>query len=239
MHASTTIAIPPRFCGPARSGNGGYSCGLIAGSIKGAATVRLFVPPPLDTKMTLEYSDTASRLLAGDTLVGEARAVELDLTPPPAPTFEQAVAASKHYSGFAHHGFPTCFVCGPQRAAGDGLHIFAGKIDGGDVVASPWIVDASLAVDGKVSDALIWAALDCPGAFAAVENLDETPLILGQLTARIDASVSAGERCIAIGWPLGREGRKHFAGTAVFRESGELVGTAKATWIAIEKGRFQ
>lgn len=233
------VLIPSRFCGPSRSGNGGYCCGLLAAPLQGAVSVRLFAPPPLETAMTLQHDADSSRLLHGETLIGEARRVELDLLPPPAPTFEQAVAASRRYAGFTRHSFPGCFVCGPQRASGDGLHVFAGPLEHSDIVASPWIVDASLAVDGKVGNQFVWAALDCPGAFAAVADINETPVLLGQLTARIDRSVGAGQRCIAIGWPIGSEGRKHFAGTAVFTDSGDLIAVAKATWIAVEKGRFE
>jgi hypothetical protein len=42
----------------------------------------------------------------------------------------------------------------------------------------------------------------------------------------------AGERCVVIGWSLGDEGRKHYAGTALFTGDGELLARAKSTWIA-------
>ena len=32
-------------------------------------------------------------------------------------------------------------------------------------------------------------------------------------------------------WPLGEEGRKAFAGTALYGEGGRLLGVARATWI--------
>lgn len=234
---SQTISIAPRFCGPSRSGNGGYVCGLIASPLKGAVAVRLFVPPPIATPLTLQSSDDSSRLLADETLVGEARSVKLDVTPPAAPSYAAAVAAAKHYSGFQHHPFPNCFVCGPKRDVDDGLHIFAGPVAGAsgsaDLVASPWLVNASLAVDGKIPAAIIWAALDCPGAFAVMPDIRDKAIVLGQLTARIDAQVEVGQRCIVIGWPLGNDGRKHFAGSAVFDEAGSLIAVAKAVWIEV------
>ena len=42
------VSIPSRFNGPPLSGNGGYSCGVLAAFIDGPAQVRLHVPPPLD-----------------------------------------------------------------------------------------------------------------------------------------------------------------------------------------------
>ena len=43
-----------------------------------------------------------------------------------------------------------------------------------------------------------------------------------------------GDPCIVIGWRLGAEGRKHYAGTAVFDQDGELLARAKATWVELK-----
>ncbi len=42
------VVIERRFRGPADSGHGGYTCGLLAREIPGAAEVSLRVPPPLE-----------------------------------------------------------------------------------------------------------------------------------------------------------------------------------------------
>jgi hypothetical protein len=236
---SQQVSISQRFCGPSRSGNGGYVCGLIAGPIKGPAAVKLFVPPPLNAVLTLQSTSDSAKLLADETLVGEARAAQLDITPPPAPSYADAEAAVKQYSGFHTHPFPNCFVCGPKRNEGDGLHIFTGAVTGTNIVASPWLVHESLAVDGKVPDKFIWAALDCPGAFALPVDMGKVAIVLGQLTARIEKSVSAGQRCIVIGWPIASEGRKHIAGSAVFSDKGHLIAEAKATWIEVARELFE
>ena len=44
---------------------------------------------------------------------------------------DEAVAASATYPGFSAHPFPTCFVCGPERAEGDGLRLFPGRLPDG------------------------------------------------------------------------------------------------------------
>ena len=77
----------------------------------------------------------------------------------------------------------------------------------------------------------LWAALDCPGFWAAM--LGETPrmALLGQMTVRLDGPVRVGEPCIVLGWPLVRSGRKHRVGTALFTATGELRGRALAIWI--------
>ncbi len=236
---SLTVSIAPRFCGPSRSGNGGYVCGLIAAPLKGAVSVRLFAPPPLETPLLLVADSDVSRLQQGDKIIGEGRGATLELTVPAMPSWTEVEAATQRFVGFHQHSFPHCFVCGPKRSPGDGLHIFAGRLAGAEMVASPWVVDASLGYQDGVPDAFIWAALDCPGAFAAVEDMAVNPVVLGQLTAQVNRSVAVGERCVVIAWPMGREGRKYFAGSALYGERGDLVAMAKAIWIAIDKADFE
>ena len=36
---------------------------------------------------------------------------------------------------------------------------------------------------------------------------------------------------MVVGWPLGEDGRKLYAGTALFTADGELLARARATWI--------
>ncbi len=65
---------------------------------------------------------------------------------------------------YESHWFPCCFVCGPDRAPGDGLHVFAGPVEGSELVACPWVPDTSVAsTRGSVSSEFLWAALDCRG----------------------------------------------------------------------------
>ena len=47
------VFISQRYCGPTNSGNGGYSCGLLAKNINGACQVRLHQPPPLETSLSI------------------------------------------------------------------------------------------------------------------------------------------------------------------------------------------
>jgi hypothetical protein len=235
MSADRTIRIEKRFCGPPESGNGGYVCGRLAAFIKGAAVVRLEVPPPLDTELQVKEAGTGVELLRGATVVGRARPAVLSLDIPAAPSLAEAEAATKSYRGFRSHPFPTCFVCGPQREPGDGLRIFAGPL-GGKGVASPWMPDASLCdTSGKVKPEFLWSALDCPGAFS-FEAPDGTPLLLGELAVSLRGTVAVGERCVVLGWELARDGRRHFTGTALFSESGECKGLARATWFEAPPG---
>jgi hypothetical protein len=76
----------------------------------------------------------------------------------------------------------------------------------------------------------VWAALDCPGAYACGFG-DRGVLVLGRLAARVESSPETGERCVVLAWPLGDEGRKAYAGTALYGEGGRVLGVARATWI--------
>lgn len=230
-----TLTISNRFHGPPNSGNGGYVCGLVANFIDGPAEVRLHKPPPLGVALDIKQADEdeAISLFQGAALVASARPISLDIEVPQPPSIAQAQTAAQQYVGHRHHYFPTCFVCGPDRAQGDGLHIFAGPVSGQGLVAAPWTPDDSLAgPDGFILPEFIWASLDCPGAFAF--GRDNLPIVLGTMSAEINAPLVPAEECIVIGWPVRSEGRKHYSGTAVFTTQGALIARARATWIELE-----
>jgi hypothetical protein len=233
------VVIDRRFRGPPRSANGGYSCGIIARHLDGAVAVRLSAPPPLDTALRLESSPDEARLFHGDALVGTARRADLPLDPPTAPSYAEAEQASHGYVGFSGHPFPTCFVCGPERASGDGLRIFAGPVAERELVAAPWTPDPSLTDDrGTIGTEFIWSALDCSSAFAVLPDSREVTIVLGELVARVSGTVTAGERYVVVGWRIGIEGRKRFAGSAVYTAQGDPIAVARATWIEVPAAAF-
>jgi hypothetical protein len=217
------LVIDPRFNGPEGSANGGYTCGLVAGLLGGVVEVTLRSPPPLARPLRVESREGRVRVSDENRLVAEAVPTEVEVEIPQPPSFEEAERASARYPGFEEHAFPTCFVCGPQREPGDGLRIFAGPLVDGRV-ASPWIVPA------EVEPAFVWAALDCPGAIA-VGFPDRGETLLGRFAGQIDELPLARERCVVVGWPLGEEGRKLYAGTALYGEDGRPLAWARATWI--------
>jgi hypothetical protein len=226
--------IAERFRGPPRSGNGGYTCGRIAKYLEGIVVVRLKAPPPLKAELRLEATDNEARLFHNTTLVGEAKRSSLDLQAPPCPSYEQAEQAARSYLGFITHAFPGCFVCGPEREPADGLRIFPGSLDGTSTIAAPWIPDGSLAGEsGAVRAEFVWAALDCTGGFAVLPAPEGAAVVLGELCVSIAGEIAPGERCVVLGWPLGREGRKRLAGSALYGQGGHLVAVARAVWIEV------
>lgn len=233
------LVIASRFRGPPRSGNGGYVSGRMAAHVPGCAVVRLKAPPPLETELRIEPWQSGARLVHGATVIAEARAAQLDLTPPEAPSWQEARQAAKSYAGFTRHAFPGCFVCGPRRASGDGLRIFPGSVASRPIVAAPWTPDASLGDGaGKVRPEFLWAALDCTSAFAVMDVPEGQAIVLGELSARIDARVEPDEACTVAGWPLRIDGRKRIAASAVYSASGRPVAVGLATWIEVPASAF-
>jgi hypothetical protein len=216
------IVVDHRFCGPSTSGNGGYTCGSMAAFVDGPAEVTLRVPPPLGTALTVERDGETLVARAGAVTVAEARPATVDLEVPQSVSFAAAERAASRFAGFEEHPFGSCFVCGPERAPGDGLRIFPGPA-ADDLVAAPWVPDAAL-----VDPLYVWCALDCPGGFAV--GYPATTLLLGRLAAVVERAPRPGERCVVLGWPLGAEGRKRYAGTALVA-AGEVIACGRATWI--------
>ena len=220
----TELVVEPRFNGPPGSANGGYTCGLLAEAAGRPVEVTLRRPPPLARPLDVVHADGAVRLLDGEALVAEAVPAEVDLEPPPPVAPDEAARAAARYPGFERHAFPTCFVCGPDRREGDGLRIFAGPVSGRDVFAAPWVAP------DEVAPPLVWAALDCPGAIAVgFPARGET--LLGRFAVRIDRIPEPGEECVVVAWPLGEDGRKLYAGTALYSADGDPLAVARATWI--------
>ncbi|MGE0115444.1 MAG: hypothetical protein AB7T07_11265 [Steroidobacteraceae bacterium] len=229
---SAQIRIDSRFNGPPDSANGGYVCGLMAAAVNQPLSVRLYKPPPLDTDLRLLFDTVSGKwhLKRDEQLIAAANVSHVHAHVPKPPSYVEALDASVHYTGHQHHIFPSCFVCGPQRAVDDGLRIFAGKLPGSNIVAAPWLPHASLADgSGKVRPEFIWAALDCPGYFASV--MPGRTALLGELAVHIDRSVHVDEPCVIIGWQILIEGRKHKVGTALFDEDGERCAVGVATWV--------
>lgn len=229
--AVKTLRIASRFRGPPGSANGGYFAGAVAMLAARTVSVRLLRPPPLETEFVVtQDADGKLQVRDAERSVGDATPAALELAAPRAPHYLEAVEASRRYAGFAYHRFPGCFVCGTQRARGDGLRIFAGPIPELGLVAAPWVPDPSLdGGDGKVRPEFMSAALDCPGYYAVAP--DDRMLLLAQFTAHVDRLVHIGDDCTLIGWQLNVSGRKREAGTAIFDGKGVLCGRARALWI--------
>jgi hypothetical protein len=231
-----TTSIAQRYCGPPQSGNGGYSCGLLGKQFSGPSTVRLHVPPPLNTELTISQNGDSWFLKQDDQLVGTALAASLDMVPPAPPTLQQARDARQTYRGYSQHSFPQCFVCGVGREPGDGLRLFTGTVDGREIVACDWQPTADLVDhDGNVKQEFIWSALDCPSYFALDVSADPNRVcLLGEMTAAIDKPVRGDQPLIVYAWKRAVEGRKHFSAAALCTVEGEILARAEQLWITLK-----
>lgn len=234
------LIVNERFCGPPGTGNGGYVAGLLARALGARVEVMLRRPTPIGAPLALRPVGDGWQIETEDerVLLAQGRSVESwrisRLAPIPAPDFEQAVRARQELPA---HPFPHCFVCGPDRDEGDGLRIFAGPLVRGryDVVAAPWIPDASLCPDGEFVDTpFLWSALDCPGAMVAMED-QPRPILLARMTAELPGRVRRDERCVVVGWRIACDGRKHTTGTALYGADGTLRGASEQLWIEPRK----
>jgi len=227
-----SIRIPQRFNGPLESGNGGYSAGLVAGFVEGPAEASLRRPVPLDTSLEVVRNEDGSVAARdGEEVVADARPVaELDVEVPAPVTVDEAREAAGRYRGLPDGVFSRCFVCG--RAREDAFEVFAGAVDGRQVVASPWIPPPWTAdTNGNVLPEFVWAVLDCPTYFATYLGEDLALGVLARLAARIDAPVVAGEEHVVMAWPIDTDGRKRHAGCAVTNPAGETLAVARALLI--------
>ncbi len=216
------VTLDRRFRGPLTSANGGYAAGRLAAFVDAEEVeVTLQLPPPLDRPLVVERDGFEVRLLDGDAVVAEARPAPVDLdAPPPVSLAEASLARARHTRGFSPE-FGECFVCGIRE---DGLEIHVGPVAGRERVhASPVALS-------EASPAMVWAAIDCPGAYA-VGAAGRGDIVLGRMTATVTRLPAVGEECVVIAWPLGEDRRKLFAGTALYDAAGEVLALAKQIWI--------
>jgi hypothetical protein len=234
---TTTMTVERRYRGPSFSANGGYVCGRVARLATVPVEVALRQPAPLDEPLDVEArGDGGVTIRRHGALVAEAAPADLDLDVPAPVSLAQAEAASARYLGFerfpgaSHNVAASCFVCGPERAEGDGMRLFPGPVEGRPLVAAVWRPDG----EGPVAEELVWAALDCPGvwAFGAFDP-PPAPPVLGRLAVRRLGEVIAGRPYSVAGWVVGRERRKLFAATALFDASGGTVAVGRATWVVL------
>jgi hypothetical protein len=232
------LTVAPRFCGPPGAGNGGYVAGSLAEhtGVRGPVEVTLRRPAPLGVRLAVRPGSEASpgtwRLEEeSGARVAEARPhpEALREAPPELPGSAAIAAAPAGHE----HPFPGCFVCGPARRDGDGLRILPVAVPRTSVAAALWTPAAELAGPGGfVTPAFVWAALDCPGYFAATLGLPRVPLLLGRMAAAITGPVRAGARLRVVGWALAHEGRRHLAATALVDQSDRIVARSRQVWIA-------
>jgi hypothetical protein len=235
----STLFVPSRFNGPPASGNGGYSCGVVAARFDGPCAVSLRRPVPLDQPLEVVAANGLGSGIAGDDdgadtlhvtargeLIAEAVAApELAPWTGPAVDLEAARDATSRFVPPADGFFDRCFVCGKDRH--DGFCVFAGPVADEALVASTWTPPAWAAdEDGAVLPEFVWATLDCPGYFA-LHGADGSLAFLARQQSKIVVAPRVGVEYVVVGMPVERSGRKGLAKTAVIDADGEVLAHAE------------
>ena len=226
---TATITIDRRFRGPANSGNGGVSAGLVAGLLGGRATVRLRRPPPLETPLSVTRSEDTVEVTSDGEVV-------LSATPPVVAPGPPAVDAGDLRAIFGRgpgrpledHRAPDCYVCSTVRT--DGLRITPERVPGTDLYATVWVPDADTADEtGVVAAPIVWGALDCPAGFAVIGDEMTFFPALTSFTVDIAEPVLVGHEVAVIGWPVSGDDRRVDGGTAIVARDGRVLATAYAS----------
>lgn len=225
----SVMTIDHRHQGPFGSANGGYVAGIVGDVLDGEPTsVRIHRPVPVDTRLEILRDEETATMRHDDVTV--ARGVKTGEEIPATrfvPMEDVAEAADPH---FDMGMFAGCFVCGQDAPEGLGVKPKA-LPDGRFAVAwRPW---ESRHVKGElVETKYLRSALDCPGGFAALIT-NQTLAVTGTLTSAVYFNPPSDRPLVAIGEATYAEGRKLGALSTIFTETGEMVATASAVWIAI------
>jgi hypothetical protein len=83
---------------------------------------------------------------------------------------------------------------------------------------------------GKLPQALLWTALDCPGQYAFLAEGIRTGL-LGRMTTKVLTTPRAGSSLQVTAWTIAVAGKKHLAGSALFDDQQTLLAYATTLWI--------
>jgi hypothetical protein len=231
---ATTVTIPAARCGPPGVANGGWVCGTVAGHLgAGPVEVTLRAPTPLDLPLELRAADDHATLSLGDELLVSAKRSPGTVRAPAPVDWSHARVAETRFLGHRHHPFPGCFVCGPRRAAGDGLRIFPGPVAGAPgTVATVFTPQPSHAgPHGRLSPAAVWAALDCPTGWATFAEGEVA--LLGRLRAEVRGDLRPNEPYLVVAEASGRDGRKIFGRAAIYHRDGRMLAASEAIWISL------
>ncbi len=237
MTGPMELVVPATCNGPRSSGNGGWTAGALAQrladgvGVDGPITVRLMLPPPLETPMVVAMDGDGARLEHEGATVATATRGTMRAAPAgdwhPVDV-ETATEVSTTYAGFRRHPFPTCLACGPDRAEGDGLRIFPGRLPDGRV-AAPWRAH-------QVDVPTTWAALDCVGGWSA--DIENRARVLGQMTAELLRPPTPGTTYVVLGTEVEIAGRKALTRSELYDATGDLLAHADHVWIEVDPEVF-
>ena len=237
------VSFEQRFQGFTDGALGGYVAGVVARGIEGPAEVSLRSLPPMERELDLSRGNGKIDLHDGETLIAEAHEAGFELELPDSPELAGAEAAGEHpIHEEGTHIYPGCFCCGPDRAEGDGLRLFVGRVAESDgLLAAAWTPHPDLAEGDELPEEMVWAALDCPTIWAAWST--ETPAaipsdtftVLARQRLESLAPIPLGRPAIVTSWPISRDGRKYVCGAAIHGSDGRLLTRAESLLVEVPR----
>ena len=224
-----TVVVDDRFQGLPEVAHGGYLAGMLLSTL-GAEGVEVRLRRPVTTgrRLNLERCENGgAELRDGETVLAVAKTAAPAIAVPPSVSAAEAELAAERFLGRDAHPIPGCVVCGTERAAGDGMHLFPGPVAGRRLVAAPWVPPAEGATE------LGSAALDCTQLWALIAHAPagtSERAVTAELQLRRAHPLRPGLPHVVIGWPLEFGSRAWLAGAAVIGPEGEvcLAGTQRA-----------
>jgi hypothetical protein len=270
---SEVVRIAPRFRGPAQSGNGGYVAGTVGTALARVAgdlvpQVRLLLPPPLDT--TLSLTTTPETAVPPDTASAKLQGASTDLVAN-APTASANSTASLVTEGGILVASATAVDAGvladaaidpvspdEARAAESSYRGLSNHPFPGCFVCGPENTEGLQLRPGPIGDgrtACTWTPaadlaaddglIDPVYLWSALDcpggwsiDLDGRPSVLGQMTACVDARPTPGDPCVIIGRLLSEDGRKTHTATTLYDPDGRVLARAHHTWILVDPALF-
>ncbi|HLS78090.1 MAG TPA: hypothetical protein VK083_15015 [Nocardia sp.] len=230
------ITVPEHVFGYPEVAFGGYVAGALADRSPGVTQrVDFRGRVPVGTPLSVTPTERGGTALtdATGTVLTEAHPASLDLEAPACPEWDEVVAATERGLRSEKRLFTHCYGCGSGCAPGKGLRLFPCTLRERGLIVSAWTPDPGLAgSDGLLSVENVWAALDCPGAWAGFAyHRMAMGAVTAALTATVLAPVEAGVPHTSFAWPVAADGRKHTVGVALATAAGALCAVAEALWI--------
>ena len=234
------ITIKNTFSGPTGSGHGGVSAGRFAAELEpDGAIVRFSRPIPLGRPLRPLMTDAGLDILDGSTVIATVCDLPGPLSVGNFPNVSLADAATAELRWLdgreGVHMAPDCFACGYERSS-DGLHLRPGPVDGEDIYATRWTPPGP----GHIPSWMVWAAIDCPTGFPALNILpcDEAALT-GQLAVQILRPLSGGQQYTIVSRLVSKDGRRIVTEAAILDDRGSRAAVAVATWISVSLAHIE
>lgn len=193
----------------------------------------LHAPVPVETPLLLRKAGRRTHLWAGEELIASASSEKGQIGRVDPVDIAVARTSRERFGGQVGHPFPTCFVCGMDRADGDGLLLTPAPVPGLiRTTACVWRPSPAVTdTRGHVPDEIVWSVLDCPGGWTADPVAE--PMVLARMSAELYTRPVVGAEYLVVARQNSRSGRTSSNTSTLYDHVGTVLGTATAVWVAV------